>query len=137
MASVRKDIIVRARPEDVWTAVRAFGAMHRHLAQGFAVDVRLEGKARLVTFANGSVVRELLVDLDDTARRLAYAAVGGRVLHHNASMQVFADEAEGGARLVWITDLLPNRLARGMRELVELESDAILRTLESGRESQD
>jgi hypothetical protein len=133
MASVRKDIIVRARPEYVWKAVRDFGGVHRHLAKGFVVDTSLDGDARILTFANGAVVRELLVDLDDVSRRLAYAAVGGRVVHHHASMEVF-DADSGCTRLVWITDILPNRIAQGMRDLLELGAEAITRTLE-GRDS--
>ena len=63
----------------------------------------------MVTFGNGMVARELIVDLDDAARRLAWSVVGGRMTHHNASLQIFA--AEGGrSRAVWIADLLPHEL---------------------------
>ena len=78
-------------PDDVWAAVRDFGAVHRRLAPGFVLDARLDGDARIVTFANGTVARELLVDCDDTRRRLVYAMVSERVKHYNASVQVFAD----------------------------------------------
>ena len=43
-------------------------------------------------------------------RRLGWSVVGGRLTHHNASLQVFAD-GEGRSRVVWIADLLPNDLA--------------------------
>src|SRR5436309_14972379 len=91
MASIRKEILINAHAADVWAAVRDVGAVHQRLAEGFVVDTRLDGSARTVTFANGLVLRELIVDVDDEARRLVYAAVGGRATHHNASMQVFAD----------------------------------------------
>lgn len=129
MASIRKEIPIEARPEDVWAAVRDVGAVHRRLAPGFVTDVRLDGDARIVTFANGMVVRELLVDIDDAARRLAYAAVGGRATHHNASFQVFA-ESEGRSRLVWITDLLPNDMAGPIGAMVEQGAGVIKQTLE-------
>ncbi|HEX7967978.1 MAG TPA: SRPBCC family protein [Stellaceae bacterium] len=129
MASIRKEIPIAARPEDVWAAVRDVGAVHRRLAPGFVTDVRLDGDARIVTFANGMVVRELLVDIDDAARRLAYAAVGGRATHHNASFQVFA-ESEGRSRLVWITDLLPNDMAGPIGAMVEQGAGVIKQTLE-------
>ena len=35
----------------------------------------VEGVARIVTFANGTVARELRVDCDDARRRLVYAVV--------------------------------------------------------------
>ena len=56
------------------------------------------------------VARELIVDVDDEARRLVWAVVGGRPTHHNGSLQVFPEHA-GRSRVVWIADLLPNELA--------------------------
>lgn len=128
MASIRKEIRVDARPEDVWGAIRDVGAIHRRLAPGFVTDTRLEGDAaRVVTFANGFVVREVIVDVDDTARRLAYAAVGGRSTHHNASFQVFADG--DGTRLVWIADVLPDDAAKPIGEMMERGAAVMQRTL--------
>ena len=66
-------------PDDVWDAVRDFGAVHTRLVPGFVLDARLEGDARIVTFANGTVARELLVDCDEARRRLVYAVVSERV----------------------------------------------------------
>ena len=57
MASIRKEILIAARPETVWAAIRDVGAVHTRLAPGFVVDSRLEGETRVVTFANGFVVR--------------------------------------------------------------------------------
>jgi len=52
-----------------------------------------------VNFRNGMVVREPIVDIDDTARRLVWSAIGGSPTHYNASPQVFAD-ADGQTRLI-------------------------------------
>ena len=98
MASIRREIVIDAPPETVWAAVRDVGAVHERLARGFVTDVRLGGDARIVTFANGLTVRELIVDIDDAARRVAYAVVGGQPTHHSASMQVFG---EGEERSRW------------------------------------
>lgn len=76
MASIRKEILVEAPAEDVWAAIRDVGAPHERLAPGFVVATRLEEGARVVTFGNGLVARELIVDVDDRARRLAWAVVG-------------------------------------------------------------
>jgi carbon monoxide dehydrogenase subunit G len=110
MSSIHKDISIDARPDHVWDAVRDFGAVHRRLAPGFVTDARLDGDARVVTFANGTVARELLVDCDDARRRLVYAVVSERVKHYNASVQVIAD-GEARSRLIWIVDVLPNEIA--------------------------
>ena len=100
MASIRRDISITAAPEDVWAAIADVGAIHSRLAPGFVVDTRLEDGARMVTFGNGRVVRELIVDVDPEARRLVWAVVGTQMTHHNASLQVFADGPRG-SRVVW------------------------------------
>ena len=130
MASIHKDILIQARPQDVWAAIRDVGAVHQRLAPGFVIDARLDGDARIVTFVNGAVVRELIVSIDDQARRLVYAAVGGRTTHHNASMQVIAS-GENQSQLVWITDLLPNEVTAIIRELVEQGAATMKQTLEA------
>jgi carbon monoxide dehydrogenase subunit G len=129
MASIRKEILVEALPESVWAAVRDVGALHQRLVPGFVVDTRLETGARVVTFGNGMVVRELIVDLDDEARRLAWSARGGRFTHHNASVQVLAD-GEGRSRLVWIADLLPDELADDIRAMMDQAAAVMKPTLE-------
>ncbi len=130
MASIRKEILIGADPEAVWAAVRNVGEAH-HLFVGVLSDARLDGDARIVTFANGTVVRELIVDVDDRVRRFAYASVGGRVSHHNATIQVFGDEG-GGSRVVWMTDFLPDELRDAIGTLVEQGSEAMRWTLERG-----
>ena len=110
MASIHKDIPIDAEPEDVWAAVRDFGAVHQRLAPGFVTDARLEDDARIVTFHNGNVAREVLVDCDDARRRLVYAIIGERVKHYSASVQVAAD-GEACTRMTWIVDVLPNEIA--------------------------
>ena len=130
MASIRKEIQVEARPEAVWDAVRDVGAVHERLEPGFVVDTRLEEGARVVTFASGLVARELIVDVDDAARRLVWAVVGSpRLTHHNASMQVFAD-GERRSRVVWVADLLPNEIAGYIGGLIEQGLGTMKKTLE-------
>lgn len=130
MASIRKELLLDTSPEHVWDAVRDVGAVHRRLGPGFLLDARLEGDARIVTFANGMVVREPIVDIDDTARRLVYAAVGGMSSHYNASMQVFPEGA-GRCRLVWIIDLLPHALAPTVSGLADQAVAVMKKTLEA------
>ena len=110
MASIQKEIIIDASPDRVWDALRDFGALHTRLVPGFVTDTRLDGDARIVTFGNGTVAREILVDCDDTKRRLVYAIVSERIRQHSASAQVFA-EGDGRTRFVWIADVLPNEIA--------------------------
>lgn len=132
MATIRKDIPLSAPPDHVWDVIRDIGAIHKRLAPGYVVDTRVEegGAARIVTFANGAVVRELIVTVDNDARRLAYAVVGGTAAHHNASFQVFPTP-EGGTALVWITDILPNTVATAFTGMIEGGASVIKRTLDA------
>ena len=129
MASIHKEVIIDAPAGHIWEAIRDVGAIHTRLARGFVTDTRLEGDARDVTFANGAVVRERIVDLDDRGRRIAYAAVGGRFTHHSASIQVFPD-GDSRSRVVWIADLLPHELADLVGGMMEQGCAAMKRTLE-------
>jgi carbon monoxide dehydrogenase subunit G len=109
MASLHRDIPINASPDSVWAVVRDFGAVHK-LAPGFVIEARLDGDARIVTFANGNVAREMLVDCDAARRRLVYAISNERVQHYNASVEVIADGA-ANSRLIWIVDVLPHEIA--------------------------
>lgn len=129
MASIRKEIPVNASPSHCWEALRDVGALHTRLVPGFVTDTKLEEGARIVTFGNGMVARELIVDLDDEARRIVWSVVGGSFTHHNASVQVF-DDGNGGSRLVWIADLLPNELAPAIRAMIDQAASVMKPTLE-------
>ena len=110
MASIQKDIIIDASPYHVWDALRDFGALHTRLVPGFVTDTKLDGDARIVTFANGTVAREQLVDCDDRRQRLAYAIASERMTQHSASVQIVAD-GETRCRMLWTTDVLPHEIA--------------------------
>lgn len=64
--------------------VRDVGAVHTRFAPGFVVDTTVEESARIVTFANGFVAREIIVSVDDLSRRLVYSVRSERLAHHNA-----------------------------------------------------
>ena len=128
MASITKDIPIDAPAQDVWDAVRDFGAVHTRLAPGFVVDARLDGEARIVTFANGNVARELLVDCDEARRRLVYAISNERVSHYSASVQVLAEGATQ-SRLIWIVDVLPNAMAPYIGSQMDLGALAVQKAL--------
>jgi carbon monoxide dehydrogenase subunit G len=126
MASICKEFTIAAGADTVWQALRAVGEVHR-FAPGFVTDCRMDGEARVVTFANGLVTRELIVDVDDAARRLAYSARSERLQHHNASFQVF--EAGASARVVWIADLLPHAAAAAVSAMMDQGAAAMSKTL--------
>jgi hypothetical protein len=76
MATIRKEIEIHRSEEFVWDAIRDVGNIHKRLVPGFVVDCKLEGDWRTVTFANGMVVRELIVSVDDKTRRTLLGGKG-------------------------------------------------------------
>jgi hypothetical protein len=129
VASIHREVLIDARPEVVWDALRDIGAVHTRLAPGFVTDVRLENGDRLVTFGNGAVARESIIDVNDREMRVAWASEYGRLKHYNASAQVFPEGADR-SRFVWIADLLPHELAPEITQIIEQGLAVIKRTLE-------
>lgn len=129
MASIRREIVIKVSPDTLWSALRDVGALHTRLVTGFVTDCRMDGDARIVTFANGVVARELIVDVSDEQRRVAWATMGGSLTHYNASAQVY-DDGAGSSRVVWIADLLPHAMAPAIAGMIEQALAAMKQTLE-------
>jgi hypothetical protein len=106
--------------------------LHERLVPGYVITTRLEGETRILSFANGAVVRELIVAAGVAADRLANAVVEGpmSLAQHYASLQVMGKGA-ARSRLVWTTDVLPHERAADIRVRVERRAAVIKRTLEA------
>ena len=135
MASVRKEAGISVSADRVWDAMRDIGNVHKRVVPGFVTDCRMEGEARVVTFGNGMVAKELIVDVDDKAMRLVWSARSERLEHHNASIQVI-DEGKGQdglarCRVVWIADVLPHEAAKVVGAMMEAAMPIMRKTLES------
>ncbi len=129
MATIRSELKTRARPSEVWSAIRDIGALHTRLVPGFVIDTTLEPGARIVTFINGMVVREPIVTLDDQARRLVWTVEGGRASHYNAALQV-SELADGLTSVVWTADFLPDDLHSYFSHAIEAGMAAMQKTLD-------
>jgi len=129
MATILREIEIGASAEFVWSAVRDVGNAHVRLFPGFVTDVTMEPGIRHVRFATGWVIHELIVSIDDELRRIAYASVQGRAMHHNSSMQVIA-AAENRCRILWITDVLPDSVTGSISDILNIAIPIMVRTLE-------
>ena len=129
MAAIHKEIEIGKSAEFVWDAIRDVGAIHKRLVPGFVVDCKLENDARVVTFANGMVARELIISVDDELRRHSWSARGANLIHHNASLQVFP-AGHDNCRVVWIADLLPNEVASAIGDMIQQALETMRQTLE-------
>jgi hypothetical protein len=129
MASIQHEVVVAVDPEKAWAALRAVDQAPT-LFSPVLVKGHVAGNVRTVWFANGTVVDELIVDIDDKKRRVAYSVVKGTPMtHHNASMQIL-DAGPGRCRFVWISDFLPNDYASSIAPLVEQGAQALKHNLE-------
>jgi hypothetical protein len=129
MASIRKEIVIDVAAEPAWEALRRIGEPHTLFAP-VLVGAEIQGDVRTVRFANGMVVRERILDVDEDRRRVAYAVIDPQgMTYHHASMQL--DDA-GPARcaFVWITDFLPAEAAGALQPLIDQGADALKRNLE-------
>lgn len=117
MTTIIKTVEIDAPADAVWDAVSDFGAVHRRFAPGFVTNVELIPGARMVTFGNGMVVKELFLGCDHEVRRLAYSVRAERFTHHSASFQV-TEPAPGRSRLTWIADVLPDEIAPMVEEMM-------------------
>jgi hypothetical protein len=129
MASIRKEIRVNAPSRAVWDALKDVGALHTRLVPGFVTNTELEPGARIVTFGNGQVVRELIVDVNEKDRRLVWAVVDKPFQHYNASAQVI-DEGPAKCHFVWTADLLPDELATKVAGMMDQGLAVIKQTME-------
>jgi len=129
MASIRIERLIHAPADRVWDAIRDLGALHTRLVPGFVVDTVLEPDARIVTFGNGMVVRELVVDIDDARRRFAYSVRADGFQHHNASNEIVS-EGDRRCRFIWIVDLLPAAMAATVAGMMGQGADVLKATME-------
>jgi uncharacterized protein YndB with AHSA1/START domain len=124
MASIIKEIEIAAPVGTVWSALRDIGALHTRLVPGFVVDTVLDGDARIVTFANGMVIREPIISIDDEHRRLVWSAEGGPHDHYNGAAQAI-EQADGSTVVVWTADFKPDELEDATDEMMSAGAAAM------------
>ena len=129
MTSIVREVEIAVPVETAWAALRDFGGAARLFA-GILVDCREAEGERRVTFANGLAVRERLVAVDESRRRLAYTVLDGPFSHHHASMEV--EPAGRSTRFRWTSDFLPDAAAAQVTPLIDAGCTAIRRNLEAG-----
>jgi polyketide cyclase/dehydrase/lipid transport protein len=131
MASITEQVTVQVGADRAWAALRDVARVHV-LFSPILTAGSIAGDIRTVTFANGMVLQERLLDVDDARRRVAYAALNGPGMdYHHASMQIIED-GDGRCRFVWITDAHPAEVIAKITPLIAQGTEALKRNLESG-----
>jgi hypothetical protein len=130
MASITKNIDTVAPVGAVWSALRDIGALHTRLIPGFVVDTVLDGDARIVTFANGMVIREPIIAIDEEHRRVVWGADGPQFEHYNGSAQAI-EQADDTTVVVWTADFKPDELADVVDEMMTSGAAAMKTALDT------
>ena len=129
MASITKLVETVAPVATVWSAIRDIGALHTRLVPGFVVDTVVDGDARVVTFANGAVIREPIIAVDEERRRLVWSADGPRFTHYNGSAQAI-EQSDGTTVVAWTADFTPDELGGVVDEMMTAGASAMKAALD-------
>lgn len=105
MATFRTEATIDLAASDAWARLRDLADTHA-LFPGVLVACMLDGNIRTVTFADGTVVKERIVTVDDDAMRVAYGVLE-RFEHHASAMQITLVN-DGQCRFTWVSDVLPD-----------------------------
>lgn len=130
MAYFQREITVNVAAAAAWDALQDVGHLHTRLVRGFVVECQFDGQTRHVSFANGIAATERIVAINEDVMRVSWAAVGERLVHHNASAQV-VPQSGSACRIVWVVDVLPDSMAKAIDAMVQAGLQAMKRTLES------
>lgn len=117
MAAIVKEISLPLSADVLWEKVASVGEIHQLMPM--ITECRLDGDQRFCTTADGAMLEERILSVDNDRRRVAYTITKAPfpLEFHSASMQVSADGK--GSRLTWITDVKPDELAGQMDPLFD------------------
>ncbi len=120
MATLYKEVSLAVAPDALWEKVSKVGEVDKLL--NVIAKSELDGDVRVCTMADGGVLRERIVGIDDAKRRVAYTISDAPfpLEFHAASMQVI-DEGDGRLTFRWVTDLKPDALAAQLEPLFDGE----------------
>ena len=130
MAAIYIEVEIEATADAVWAVVGDWADGPVGMAHGHVLGSHAEGDVRVVTFADGTVVREKLVARDDDTRRIVYSLI--ETEHDNAVMHI-VPTGSGSCRFVWSRDVLPDEAAGHLRMAMAEAVPIIKHTLESGQ----
>lgn len=132
MASVQKSVTIACDAVQAWDAVSDVGKIHTRLAPTIVADTRLKsgGEVRVVTFANGIVLKEQIISNSAELKRLVWSAESEHWHHHNASLQVHSS-GPGECTATWTADVLPHAAGAMMEQFLEMGLSAMKAHLES------
>lgn len=131
MAAIHHEVIIDAPTDAVWDAVQDVGSLHSRLVPGFVIATTVLVDAatltRRVTFADGTTVDEVIIDVDPARHRLSWSIQ--ELEHHNGVMEVV--ETGAGTMVSWTADVLPHSLTERFSPAMEAGLAIMKRHLEA------
>jgi hypothetical protein len=129
MPSIHSQVLLDVGLDVAWDELRKVGEAHKLFAP-VLVDSRVHGETRTLRFADGHILHERILDIDEARRRVSYTATDapGLTFHH-ASMQI-ADAGPGRCLFIWVTDFLPAEMHARLAPLIEQGTRALKANLE-------
>ena len=117
MATVQKMIDVDASVEEVWGKIAKVESISNII--GFLAESQLDGDVRVCKMADGSVLEERVISIDNVLKRVSYCITNSpfNFEFHSASMQVVPKG--DGASMIWITDVKPDSMAEQLDTIFE------------------
>jgi len=103
--SVEEQIVLEAKPTEVWMAIGRFGGLHEWhpAAKGVALHGtgKQAGDTRIIDLGDGASITEVLVDHDDATMSYSYVITASPlpVAGYRSTLRVMADGA--GTRVAW------------------------------------
>ncbi len=117
MATIYLETELAVGPDKLWASLRNVGAVSELL--NIVAESSVTGDQRSCTMADGAVLTETILGVDEDNRRVAYTITDSPfpIEVHAASMQVL-DAGKGRSTFRWITDVKPDALAEGLSPML-------------------
>jgi carbon monoxide dehydrogenase subunit G len=110
MASIKKEITINAAPDKIWEIAGVFETIHEWHPAAESVEM-VEGEEeprRLITLADGSIVDERLVSLDDVKCSQTYTILESPIPLTNYFATISVQPEGTGSRVTWSANYDPN-----------------------------
>lgn len=110
MATINLETNLAVSADELWGKVKDVGSISAFL--DVISESSVDGDQRSCTMADGAVLAETIISIDDDLQRVAYTITDSPfgIEAHSASMQV-TDLGEGRSMFQWTTDVKPDALA--------------------------
>jgi Polyketide cyclase / dehydrase and lipid transport len=132
MGTIHRTAMIDVTPEVAWDFLDRYTRSEVHVFSNCVAE-RQEGEYRVVTLPDGQEIWERNVTVDRARRRAVYAISGLLgAEHHQAEMRVDVAD-DGSARLVWITDLLPDAFAEQLAPVYDQLFDELTAAVNAHR----